>query len=364
MIDPPDGGNAITPHAGGNAIDPHAGVLAIDTHVDIPWPPGPSPFEDGPRNVDFPKLRKGRVGAVCFVAYIPQGQRDAAGYAKAVTRTREMLFEINAMGTQDDKGGVVAPSADGIEAAFKAGRIAVIPAIENGYGIGLDLANLDEFAGLGVRYVTLTHNGHNQIGDAAVPLRVLGDEDTRYGGLSDFGQEVVARMNQLGVLVDISHSAKSTMLQAVERSKVPVLATHSCARTLCEHKRNLDDEQLDALKTSGGLVQVTMVSSFLKSKARTEQVSVKDIVDHIDYITNRIGIDHVGFGSDFDGGGGVRDFITAAQAPRLTAELHSRGYGHEEIAKIWGGNVLRLLRRAEAYAAMQNKPFVAPQHMP
>ncbi len=349
----------IDPHT-----DPHAGLLAIDTHVDIPWPPGPSAFEDGPRNVDFPKLRRGRLGAVCFVAYIPQGLRYAAGYAKAVARTREMLGEINAMGAHGPQGGVVAPSAEGIEAAFAAGQVAVVPAIENGYGLGLELATLDEFAGLGVRYVTLTHNGHNQIGDAAIPLRALGDDETRYGGLSDYGQEVLARMNALGVLADISHSAKTTMMQAVERSKVPVLATHSCARALCEHKRNLDDEQLDALGATGGLVQVTMVSSFLRPKARTEDVSIKDIVDHIEYIARRIGVEHVGFGSDFDGGGGVRDFTDASQAPALTAELARRGFGREEIGKIWGGNFLRLLRQAERYAAMQNPAFAAAQNTP
>ena len=331
--------------------DPHDGILAIDTHVDIPWPPGPSVFEDGPRCVDLPKMRRGRIAATCFVAYVPQGPRDAAGHQAATARACAMLDEIAAMAPADGLGGVLAPSAAAIEAAYQAGRPGIVPVIENGYAVGTDLANLDEFAARGVRYITLTHNGHNAIGDAAIPLPSLDDPPALYGGLSDFGQAVVARMNALGILVDISHTAKTTMLQAVARSRVPVFASHSCVRALCEHKRNLDDEQLDALGATGGLVQITIVSNFLRPKARTQDVSVADIADHVDYVVNRIGIDHVGIGTDFDGGGEVRDFRNAAEAPALTAELARRGYGHAELQKIWGGNFLRLLRQAETFAA-------------
>jgi len=330
--------------------DPHDGILAIDTHVDIPWPPGPSAFEDGPRCVDLPKMRKGRVAATCFVAFVPQGRRDAEGHAAATARARAMLDDIAAMAPADGSGGMLATTADAIEAAFAAGKPGIIPVIENGYAVGMELANLDDFAARGVRYITLTHNGHNAIADAAIPLPSLDDPPALYGGLSDFGQSVVDRMNELGILVDISHTAKTTMLQAVERSRVPVLASHSCVRALCDHKRNLDDEQLDALGATGGLIQITIVSSFLRPKARTGDVSVADIADHVDYVVNRIGIDHVGIGTDFDGGGEVRDFRNAAQAPVLTAELARRGYGHEELQKIWGGNFLRLLRQAEAFA--------------
>ncbi|WP_183266022.1 dipeptidase [Acidocella aromatica] len=331
--------------------DPHDGILAIDTHVDIPWPPGPSVFEDGPRCVDLPKMRKGRIAATCFVAYVPQGKRDAEGHEAATVRARAMLDDIAAMAPADGSGGVLAITADAIEAAYAAGKPGIVPVIENGYAVGTDLANLDDFARRGVRYITLTHNGHNAIADAAIPLPSLDDPQTLYGGLSDFGQSVVDRMNELGILVDISHTSKTTMLQALERSRVPVFASHSSVRALCDHKRNLDDEQLDALGATGGLVQITIVSSFLKAKARTGDVTVADIADHVDYVVKRIGVDHVGIGTDFDGGGEVRDFRNASQAPVLTAELARRGYGKEELQKIWGGNFLRLLRQAEAFAA-------------
>ncbi len=339
--------------------DPHDGLLVIDTHVDIPWPEGPSPFEDGPRCVDLPKMKQGGIAAVCFIAYIPQGHRDATGHLAAAGRTRAMLNTIHAMAPADGSGGMLTRTADEIEAAFAAGKPGIIPAIENGYGIGRDLSLLDEFADMGVRYITLTHNGHNEIGDAAIPLRNLGDDDICFGGLSDFGQSVVDRMNERGVMVDISHTAKSTMMQAVKRSRAPVLASHSCIRALCDHKRNLDDEQLELIAATGGLVQITMVSNFLKARARTTDVTVADIADHIDYAVKRMGVDHVGIGTDFDGGGGVKGFMHIGQAPNLTAELVRRGYGREEIAKIWGGNVLRLLRQTEQVAATLSTPASA-----
>jgi membrane dipeptidase len=331
-------------------FDPHEGILAIDTHVDIPWPGGPSPFEDGPRCVDLPKLKAGRVAAVCFAAYVPQDKRDAAGHLAAGTRAREMLDAIAAMAPRDGSGGVLASSAMGIESAFAAGKTAIVPAIENGYAMGKDLAALDEFAARGVRYITLTHNGHNELADAAIPRRDLNDVEAEHGGLSELGRAAVARMNELGILVDISHAAKSTMLQAAEISRTPILATHSCIRALCNHPRNLDDEQLEVLKAVGGLVQVTIVSNFLRPKARASDLSVADIADHIDYAVRKIGVDHVGIGTDFDGGGGVRGFMNASQTPVLTAELSKRGYDRPALKKIWGGNFLRLLRQAEMAA--------------
>lgn len=323
-------------------------LLAIDTHVDIPWPDGPSPFEDGPRCVDLPKLKAGKIGAVCFAAYIPQGPRDAAGHAAAAERAEQMLKSIASMAPADGTGGMLSTSADDIEAAFAAGRTAIVPAIENGYALGNDLDALQKFYGMGVRYITLTHNGHNQIADAAIPRKDLDDVPAEYGGLSEFGRAVIGRMNELGILVDISHASKATMLQATKLSKTPILATHSSVRALCDHPRNLDDEQLYALRDTGGLVQITIVANFLRLKARALDLSVSDIADHVDYAVHKIGIDHVGIGTDFDGGGGVRGFMNASQAPNLTKEFFKRGYTEEAVRKIWGGNFLRLLRQAEA----------------
>ena len=224
---------------------------------------------------------------------------------------------------------------------------AIIPAIENGYAIGKDISLLDEFAARGVRYITLTHNGHNEIGDAAIPRKDLGDVDAEHGGLSAFGIAVVKRMNELGILVDVSHSSKTSMMQVTRLSRSPVVATHSCMKALCDHPRNLDDEQLNALRDTGGLAQITIVSNFLRPRARAQDLTTADIADHIDYAVQKIGVEHVGIGTDFDGGGGVSDFQNASQSPRLTQELARRGYDHDALQKIWGGNFLRLLRKAE-----------------
>jgi membrane dipeptidase len=328
--------------------NPLPGLLALDTHVDIPWPDGPSPFEDGPRCVDLPKLKAGHVAAVCFAAYVPQGPRDAAGHAAARGRAEGMLAAITAMAPESGAGGVLATTADAVETAFAAGKTAIIPAIENGYALGEDIDAVSHFARLGVRYITLTHNGHNHLADAAIPRKDLEDIQAEHGGLSELGAAVIGRMNDFGILVDVSHAAKTTMLQATQLSRTPVVATHSSIRALCDHPRNLDDQQLFALRDTGGLVQITIVSGFLRPKARASDVNVSDIADHVDYAVHKIGIDHVGIGTDFDGGGGVRGLMNAAQAPNFTRELLKRGYTEEAVAKIWGGNFLRLLRQAEA----------------
>ena len=167
---------------------------------------------------------------MCFAAYIPQGPRDDAGNLAAAGRVRAMLDAIAAMAPKDGSGGVLATTADAIEAAFAAGKPGIIPAIENGYALGPDISSLDEFAARGVRYMTLTHNGHNDLADAAIPRADLNDVEAEHGGLSELGRAAIARMNALGILVDVSHASKSTMLQAAEFSRTPVLATHSCMR--------------------------------------------------------------------------------------------------------------------------------------
>ncbi|WP_174502974.1 dipeptidase [Acidiphilium sp. C61] len=323
----------------------HADLLVIDTHVDIPWPEGADFMHNGPRCVDLPKALRGGVGAVCFAAYVPQGRRTPACSTASKTRALAMLDTIAAMGRQP--GTSLAVTADSIEAAYRDGRFAVIPVVENGAALGGDLTTLDEFAARGVRYMTMTHNGHNDLADAAIPRAELGDTAVLHGGLSELGRAAVARMNELGILVDVSHTAKLTMMQAARLSRTPVIATHSCVRTLCDHPRNLDDEQLDLLAATGGLIQITMVSAFLKRGAKPSEIGVEAIADHVDYVVRRIGVEHVGIGTDFDGGGGVAGYMNAAETPALTAELVRRGYDRPALEKIWGGNFLRLLREAE-----------------
>jgi membrane dipeptidase len=210
--------------------------------------------------------------------------------------------------------------------------------------------NLRAFKELGAIYMTLTHFGHNALGDSSNPRAELGDKEEEHGGLSELGRQVVAEMNRLGMLVDIAHTSKKTMMQAAKLSRTPVLSTHSCIKALCDNARNLDDEQLDMLASVGGVVQITAVPGFLKTGGKIETVTVADYCDHVDYAVKRIGLDHVGLSSDFDGGGGFTGWRDASESPNLTAELARRGYGPSQIAALWGGNFLRLLRIAEKSA--------------
>ncbi len=340
-------------------LDPaelHASIVTIDTHIDIPWPTGTDAFEDGPRGrgarrVDLPKMRRGGLGAGCFAAYVPQGPRDAAGSTAAGERALAMLDAINAMGrTERDVTARVTTTADAIEQARRDGVLAVIPAVENGYAIGDDLGMLARFRDKGARYMTLTHNGHNALCDSSNPRTDLGDGETLHSGLSELGRAAIGEMNRLGMLVDISHVSRQAALQAAMLSKTPVLATHSCVRALCDVPRNVDDLIMDAIRDCGGMVNVTAVPSFVKKGGRHDEVTVRDFVDHLEYIVRRVGLAHAGISSDFDGGGGFSDWHDAADSPNVTAELVRRGHGHAEIAALWGGNFLRLLRVAEAAA--------------
>lgn len=324
----------------------HAETLTLDTHVDIPWPETPDPAGETQRRVDFPKMRRGGLGAVVFIAYLPQGPLTEEDHAAAAARAEAMLRHI--AGTAEGEGLAFCPDAPATEAAKAAGRLAVLSAVENGYAMGEDLSRLALWKSLGAIYVTLTHNGHNLLADSAIPRRDLGDGPSRHGGLSPLGRAAIAEMNRLGLLVDVSHASREAMLQAVAASRTPVVATHACCRALCDHPRNLDDGQLDALKATGGLVQITAVSAFLRKQpdGNDKVASAADYVDHVDYAVRRIGIDHVGMSSDFDGGGWLSDWPDAARSRAITAELHRRGYTAREIGLLWSGNFLRLMRVA------------------
>jgi len=330
------------------ALDLHRRLLTLDSHIDIPWPEGPPFAGDTTRRVDLPKMRRGHVACGFFAAYVPQTRRAAEADEAAFARARAMLEAIRAMGQAE--GARLCRTADEIEAAARAGATAVVPAVENGHAIAGDPARLRRFAALGARYMTLTHTGHNALADSSNPRADLGDSETEHGGLSEIGRAAVREMNRLGMVVDISHVSKAAMLQAAALSRVPVVATHSCVRALCDNPRNLDDEQLDALRAAGGVAQITAVPYFLRSGGRADGVTPADFADHVDYAVNRIGLPHVGISSDFDGGGGFSGWRDAAESPAITAELARRGYGEPELAALWGGNFLRVLRAAEAAA--------------
>ncbi len=329
----------------------HARLFTIDTHIDIPWPDRGDAFGPSERRVDLAKMQAGGLKAGCFAAYVPQGPRTAEGERAAFARATAMLEAIRAMaGSRNGIRARTARSAAEIEAIFEEGALAVVPVVENGYAIGTELDRLDMLANLGARYLTLTHNGHNALGDAAIPRPELGDGATLHGGLSALGRAVIARLNALGMLVDVSHAARSTMLEAAAISRSPVVATHAAIHALCPHPRNLDDEQLDALAEKGGVVQITAVPAFLRANAKDGEVGLADFADHIDYAVRRIGVGHVGISSDFDGGGGFRGWHDAAESPNITEELLHRGYDERAIAALWGGNFLRALKAAERLA--------------
>lgn len=329
----------------------HASLLTVDTHIDIPWPNGPSAFERGTRHVDLPKMREGGLSVGFFAAYVPQQKRTPENEQAAYERAIGMLHAIRGMGSsRNDITARVAVTVDEIEAIKRDGVLGIVPCVENGFSIGTDLSRLAEFRKLGARYLTITHNGHNALADAAIPRPDLGDAPAEHGGLSALGRDAIAEMNRLGMLIDVSHISRDAMLQAAQVSRTPVVATHSCVRALCDHPRNMDDVQLDALRHVGGVIQITAVSAFVRPKAKPEQVTVADFVDHIDYVVKRIGLAHVGISSDFDGGGWFTGWKDASESANLTAELVKRGYGRDAIAALWGGNFLRVLRRAEEIA--------------
>jgi membrane dipeptidase len=325
----------------------HRRLLTIDTHIDIPWPKGPDFAAEGGRRVDLPKMRRGHLVAGCFAAYVPQSHRTPDAHEAAFARAIAMLEAIHAMATGEAR---LCTTADEIEQAGRAGLTAIMPAVENGHACGADPARLRRFAELGARYMTLTHNGHNALADSAVPRSDLGDAVEEHGGLSAIGRAAIAEMNRLGMVVDISHVARTAMLQAAALSRTPVVATHSCIRALCDHPRNLDDAQLDVIRDVCGVVQVTAVPQFLRPGGKVESLGPADFADHIDYAVRRIGIAHVGISSDFDGGGGFAGWRDAGECPSITAELIRRGYGPTELAALWGGNFLRVLRLAEQAA--------------
>jgi len=334
------------------ALAIHRATLTLDTHIDIPWPNGPDPFQDGPRRVDLPKMVRGGLSAGCFVAYLPQTTRTPATEDAAYGRALAMLEQINRIQHTPSSIRVrIASTADAIEAAKRDGVLAIVPCVENGFAVGADLARIAQFRARGAIYLTLTHNGHNGLADSCNPRRDLGDRATEHGGLSILGRAAVAELNRVGMLVDVAHTSRDTMVQAAEISRSPIVSTHSCVSALCDHSRNMTDWQLDVIRDVKGVIQITAVSAFLKPNAKPDEVTVADFADHIDYAVKRIGIDHVGISSDFDGGGGFSDWHDASQSPNITIELVRRGYDPAALQKLWGGNFLRVMRVAEALAA-------------
>jgi membrane dipeptidase len=367
----------------------HASVLTVDTHCDTPMEFTDTTFDLGVKHedgcVDFPRMKEGGLNAEFFAVFLAQGPRNDSAYNKIHKKALDIFTAIH---KNVEKNSALAELAYNSTDAYrikKEGKIAAFIGVENGYPIGKDISKVKLYYDLGARYITLCHTKNNDICDSSTDLG--GPENH---GLSAFGKEVVAEMNRLGMMVDVSHISDSSFYDVLKYTKAPVIASHSSCRALCESPRNLDDNMLLALKQNDGVIQICIFNTYLKapqpnpeldaktkeirdkygdfnnltdsikSKARSEiramqkkyekLATVKDAVDHIDHVVQVIGIDHVGIGTDFDGGGGIDGCKNASEMKNITIELVRRGYSREDISKIWGGNVMRVFREVEKIA--------------
>ncbi len=396
----------------------HAKVLSIDTHVDI----SPANFNADTPNytqklprtqVDLVKMEEGGLVGAFLIVYVGQTpQLDAASFARANASALEKFDAVTRLTSQlaPNRAELALTAADA-RRIHASGKRVIFIGVENGFPIGADITNVKTFYDRGGRYMSLAHNGHSQLSDSNTGER---DGVWLHNGLSPLGKQVVAEMNKLGMMIDVSHPSKASMLQTIALSKAPIIGSHSGVRAICNHSRNMDDEQLDALKKNGGVIQLVAFNSYVKCDptrdipreqaraaamdelrkefglptpaaggggrgggaamqaaiqalpearrneylAKQEDITarrypsdppanVKDFVDHIDYVVKRIGIDHVGISSDFDGGGGVDGWRNASESMNVTVELVRRGYTEQQIAKIWGGNLLRVMEAVE-----------------
>ncbi|NQV62559.1 MAG: membrane dipeptidase [Cryomorphaceae bacterium] len=387
----------------------HSEAITIDTHNDI----NTANFTDSinytqrlDTQVNLPKMNEGGLDVSWLIVYTGQGELTEAGYEKAKTNALDKFSAIHKLTEEiaPEKIGLATTAAE-VRSLINSGKKVAMIGVENAYPIGMDIGNFETYYNLGARYISLSHNGHSQFSDSNT-----GEKDAvwLHNGLSDFGKEAVAEMNRLGIMIDISHPSKEAMMQMISLSKAPIIASHSSARALCDHSRNLDDEQLLLLKENGGVVQTVAFSSYLNTEKHEasneyakevyqniakemgvlwyernqfsslsdseratfmevypkivslgketlandpnapEAVSVLDFVNHIDYLVNLIGIDHVGISSDFDGGGGIAGWSDASETKNVTAALVKRGYSQEQINKLWGENLLRVLDEVQA----------------
>ena len=386
----------------------HDKVITMDTHVDI----NVKNFVDTlnysmntDTQVNLPKMKAGGLDAVWFIVYTGQSHLDDLGYEKALENAMAKFDAIHRLANEYGNDQIeMAWSADDVLEISKKGKKVALIGVENAYPLGLDTANVGRFYKLGARYISLAHNGHSQFSDSNTGEY---DDEWLHNGISELGKQVIERMNYYGIMVDISHPSKEAIRQTIQHSKAPVIASHSSARALSDHPRNLDDEQLEWIKENGGVVQTVALhrylnqekhekflqgrDSLMKEIAKREDfsiveknqvsemdsiaqkkyneqysqititaeeelkalkqkyppVNVSDLVDHIDYIKNKIGIAHVGISSDFDGGGGIDGWEDASETFNVTLELVKRGYSEKEIEMIWNGNLLRVFKAVE-----------------
>lgn len=393
------------------AIEIHEAVMTLDTHVDIDvddFVADKNYTQDLDTQVNLPKMEKGGLDVSWFIVYTGQGELSESGYAAAMDNALAKFEAIHRLTEELAPDRIqLALNSEEARRIHASGKKVAMIGVENAYPIGTDLSNIQKFYDKGARYMSLSHNGHSQFCDSNTGEA---ENEWLYGGLSELGKKAVAEMNRVGIMIDLSHPSKESNRQMIELSKAPVIASHSSARALSDVSRNLDDELLKMIQKNGGVVQtvafrqyvdvvkfsandkasqslyekiaqelgveylpmkeigklegeelseayenydrIMKISQDRKSdiNAAHPPVDVKDFVNHIDYMVDLIGIDHVGISSDFDGGGGVLGWKDASETFNVTLELVRRGYSEEEIAKLWGGNLLRVLDEVQAVA--------------
>ncbi len=376
------------------ALEIHKRVLTLDTHADTPLrmiEPGfdmaerHDPNETGSK-VDYPRMKEGDLDAIFFAAFVAQDIRDDDGNTRAKALCLQMIDSVIASTDRNSDIVGLALNPDDAYALEKEGKRAIYIGIENGYPIGDDLSNVELYFNKGVRYITLVHSSNNDLADSATD-----SNGTEHGGLSTFGEKVVGEMNRLGIMVDVSHGNDSLFYDTISLSKAPIIASHSNARVVTDHQRNMTDDMLKLMAENGGVVQLTMLADYLRTappnaardSAMTElrtnmkpisemtdeeraeirksfqelnekypnpPATVTHVVDHVDHIVKIAGIDHVGIGCDFDGGGGIEGVFDASEVMNITIELVRRGYTEEAIEKIWGGNLIRVFKEVQTIA--------------
>ncbi|SDM77952.1 dipeptidase [Siphonobacter aquaeclarae] len=367
----------------------HAKAFTLDTHADTPMrmvgkgfdiskdntPASPTGMDS---KIDFPRMKKGGLDGIFFAVYQGQGPRTPEANAKVQQMAMTILDSIHAQVGRYPGLAKVVTSPEEVPALEKAGKRSIFIGVENGYQIGNDITMLQKFYDRGVRYMTLCHSYNNDICDSSTDPK-----GAEYNGLSPFGEKVVAEMNRLGMIIDISHVSDSTVWDLIKRSKAPIVATHSDAWALCQHPRNLNDNLLKEIAKKGGVVQLNLLSSYIitapanperdaavaeirkkytgtlseeQTRAmRTEMrelnkkfplplATVKNAIDHLDHFVKIMGVDHVGIGGDLDGGGYLADCFDISQYENLTVEMVRRGYSEKDLRKIWSGNFFRVMK--------------------
>ena len=297
---------------------------------------------------NLPNMMEGELDVAWLVVYTAQGELNEEGYKAAYENAISKFDAIDRLVNVYAPDQVeLALSSQDVSRILTEGKKVIMIGVENAYSMGLDTSNVEEFWKKGARYVSLTHNGHNQFSDSNTGEF---DGTTLHNGLSDLGKEVIELLNYYGIMIDISHPSKEAIRQMTELSKAPIIASHSSARALRDHPRNVDDEQLNWIKENGGVIQTTALGFFLTDR-EDPPANMDDFMDHIDHMVEKIGIDHVGISSDFDGGGGIVGWEDASETMNVTSALRERGYSESEIAKLWGGNLLRVLDEVQEIAA-------------